>query len=208
MKQSIKTQITSICMLCVSVFGWGSKVRNVDENNGLYPFSSNVRLLNSYNASKVNLTRLPVSPSIKYGLFKIQRSKDRNEIRYDINQDVSGNLISSNPIDIYWIRNSEGGKKEALNTIQRKYAYGLKFISVKNHEASFQFVSYDKRTFTLKKDKSNQFKVYVTSMNKQVELCRIYIHVNGGSFWFPKITKVELHGKDSNGKTSLETIIP
>ena len=63
-------------------------------------------------------------------LFKIERSKDNNQIFYDVNITNTGELDNKNPIKIYWRRNTEGGIIKPLTWIQQKYAYGLDFLKV------------------------------------------------------------------------------
>jgi hypothetical protein len=42
-----------------------------------------------------------------------------------------------------------------------------------------------------------------------VQVERIFIQIDGGTFWLPKISSVELHAKDAKtGNTILETINP
>ena len=57
-------------------------------------------------------------------LFKIERSKDNNQIFYDLNIDSTGVLNRKNPIHVYWLKNTEGGITKPLTWIQKKYAYG------------------------------------------------------------------------------------
>lgn len=127
-----------------------------------------------------------------YTLFKIGRTKDANEIFYTVQLDNKGNLDSENPISVFWLKRTEGNKTEPLTWIQRKYAYGIKIIEETDTYAKFQFVSYNKRTFLLKKNQQGEFKVYTLSENKIVEVNKIYIHLDGGSFWFPVISQVDL----------------
>lgn len=138
-------------------------------------------------------------------LFKIQRSKDANEIHYDIKLDNKGLLNTAEPIDVHWVKY---GAVVPLTDIQKKYAYGLHILSVKPGEIHFQFVSYNKRSFILKRITANTFKVYVNSCGKQVELQRIFIQLDGGTFWVPRISKVELHGMDATGNSTTEIIKP
>ena len=47
-----------------------------------------------------------------YSLFKIERSRDADEISYDINLGPNGDLNKNNPIHIYWIKKQpKAGKK-------------------------------------------------------------------------------------------------
>lgn len=142
-------------------------------------------------------------------LFKIERSKDANQIFYDVNIDNSGALNSKNPISVYWRRNTEGGTIKPLTWIQKKFAYGLKFINVNDEYATFKFVSYDKMSFTLKKKKDNQFEVYTKYHGNLLKMERIFIQLDGGTFWFPNITSVEIYAKNvKTGENVIEIITP
>ena len=144
-----------------------------------------------------------------YHLFKIERSKDANEIFYDINLTQKNELNSENPINIYWIRATEGGSIKPLTWIQQHYAYGLNFIYHSNTFAKFHFVSYKKRDFVLKKNKDGVFKVFTQINDKEMEVNRIFIQIDGGTFWVPKISKVELHTFDPiTQKSKIEIINP
>lgn len=142
-------------------------------------------------------------------LFKIERSKDANEIFYDINLEKTGTLSITEPIYPYWRRQTEGGAIKPLTWIQQHYAYGLEYIYSSENYAKFHFVSYKKRDFVLKKDSSGDFKVFTQLNNKEVEVNRIFIQIDGGTFWFPKISKVELHTNDPvTNKNIVEIIKP
>jgi len=142
-------------------------------------------------------------------LFKIGRSRDANEIYYTLKLDDNGRLDPKNPISIYWIKRSDGNKTEPLTWIQNKYAYGLNFSSVTDSESEFQFVSYKKMTFHLKKNEDGLFKVFTFAGDKEIELNSIFIQIDGGSFWLPTISRVELHATIPECRTEIaEIIIP
>ncbi|MDT8410884.1 MAG: DUF4833 domain-containing protein [Vicingaceae bacterium] len=140
-------------------------------------------------------------------LFKIERSKDANQIFYDVHFIEKNKLDLKNPISIYWIRNTEGGKIKPLTWIQQNYAYGLEFTKTSEKMAQFHFVSYDKRSFTLKQVGKECFKVFTQLNDKEVIVNRIFIQIDGGTFWFPKISKVELHTQDPTTKKEIVEII-
>ena len=108
-------------------------------------------------------------------LFKIERSKDNNQIFYDVNIDESGNFKPENPINIYWIKNTEGGRVKPLTWIQKKYAYGLKFLKIDPDYVTFRFVSTKKMHFILKKTKDNHFEVYSKYKGQILNIKRIFI---------------------------------
>ena len=149
-----------------------------------------------------------IEPPNDNNLFSIGRTKDNNEIFYDLNLDKSNKLNIDIPIKAYWLRRTENGKIEPLTKIQNKFGYGIVYISKSVNSAKFHFAAYDKLTFELKKNKHNKFKVFTTLNNVEVVVNRIYIHVTGGTFWLPTIPKVELHTTISgSNKTLIETII-
>lgn len=134
---------------------------------------------------------LPVNPS-----FIIERSKDTNQIFYVVNQHQQM-LDTDHPIEFYWVKNTENGKKESLTWIQEKYAYGLKYLKKTPNEVVFQFVSYDKQNFYVKKDTDGTFKVFTIFNNKILIIKRIYIHIKGGTFWLPKIPQIDIIGVEA-----------
>ena len=144
-----------------------------------------------------------------HSLFKIERSKDANQIFYNLNTINNNKLNPENPINIYWIRKTEGGKIKPLTWIQKHYAYGVDYTYASENFAKFHFVSSNKRDFILKRDKTGDFKVFTQLNNKEVEVNRIFIQIDGGTFWFPNISHVELHTKDPlTHKNIVEIIVP
>lgn len=128
-------------------------------------------------------------------LFKIGRSKDANEIFYEVKTTADGFLDVDEPIKIYWIKYTKNGKTEPLTKIQKHLAYGLKFLDVTSEKADFQFVSYSKRTLKLQKNANGKYGVFTEVDGVEVELDRVFVQIDGGTFWFPKITRVEVHAK-------------
>ena len=60
-----------------------------------------------------------------------------------------------------------------------------------------QFVSYDKKNFYLLPTSTpKKYAAYTTINGKLSELKKVFIMLNGGTFWFPTIEYVELTGKD------------
>ncbi len=145
----------------------------------------------------------------KCTLFVIERSKDANEIIYDININVKGKINKEKPVNVYWIKRTKSNKIEPLTWIQRKFAHGLKFLSIEENETRFQFVSYNKRDFILKKNKSGDYYVYTNYKSKKVIVNRIYIQIEGGTFWVPNVTEVKLHATDiKTGEEIVEIVKP
>ncbi|MBA3901699.1 MAG: DUF4833 domain-containing protein [Bacteroidetes bacterium] len=139
--------------------------------------------------------------------MKIGRSIDKNEIHYFIQLDKDGLLLKNNPIELYWINNEDKGQVESINWIKKKFGYGLKYLKNEKQEAVFHFVSYPKRQLMVKKSLSGDYKIFTASNGLTVEISSIFIHIDGGTFWLPNVTKVELHAMDINSKKSIIEII-
>jgi hypothetical protein len=153
------------------------------------------------------------NPSVSENtLFVISRSKDLNEVHYVLKTTESAFKNSELPIDVYWIKRGKGDIIEPLTWVQNNYSYGIKpvdYSGKRNKEWAFQFVSYPKRTFWLRKLSSNNYKVLTTSDKGEIIISSIYVKMDGGTFWLPNIKYVRMNGEYlSTGQKYSETIYP
>jgi hypothetical protein len=140
-------------------------------------------------------------------IFKIGRSIDKNEIHYFIKLNSKGELHPDEPLEIGWINYENGGKREKINWIKKRFGYGLNYTYIKPYEAAFKFVSYDERSFTIMKNDEGNFSVFTKSKGKIVEVQKIFINIDGGSFWIPNVTYVELSALEPQSKSLITEII-
>lgn len=141
-------------------------------------------------------------------LFQIGRSKDKNVIKYDLNLTSEGKINTENPLNIYWIKHTDGGKVEGLSFIQSNLAYGVKYVSKTTDEVIFHFVSYPSRQIIIRKFKGNYY-AFTTNNSKAVSLKKIHVQIDGGTFMIPKISYVKLFTNDIlENKELIETIKP
>jgi hypothetical protein len=128
-------------------------------------------------------------------LFYLQRDPNTNTIVCELNVDAKGQLIKDDPIKVYWVRYQDNGEKKDLNYIQRKFAYGIHVEAIGNDEYKLNFVSYKKfPMYLMKSAEDKKYHVYVTANNKKIQLERIFVRIDGGSFWVPNVKYVELKG--------------
>jgi len=159
--------------------------------------------------SGVNADSLPVPRNVKELLFYVQRDPDANTVVYALNLDDKGDLNEDEPVKIFWIRYKEGGKIQELNYIQRKFAYGLNVTKINRELYELRFVSYNKLPLVLRKNAEGKFQVYTAIKGKQAELDRIFIRIEGGTFWVPNVLYVELKGREpGSGKTVVSRFKP
>jgi phosphatidylglycerophosphate synthase len=152
----------------------------------------------------------PVPSGNPNQLFYLQRTTNTNTIVCELNYAKNGQLDEESPVHVFWIRYPEGGMRKELNYIQRVFAYGIKASSQGNGTYKLHFVSYRKQTLWLMpSQKDNKYHVYATINQKQAQLNRIFIKVDGGSFWSPNIVYMEMKGTDvATGKEVVERFKP
>jgi len=153
--------------------------------------------------------KFPALPEGINRLFYVQRTPNANTIVYELNSDKEGKLNPDNPIHVYWLKYAERGQKEELNYIQRKFAYGLVSRAINNDQYDIRFVSYKKFPLTLMRAGDGKYHIFATVDQKQIILNRIFIKIEGGSFWLPNVVYVELKGADpSTGKEVITRFKP
>lgn len=140
-------------------------------------------------------------------LFYLQRDPNTNTLIYKLNLDENGNLIKSAPVLIQWIRYAEKGEIKGLSYIQRKFAYGLETKEIAKDKYEIRFISYKKLPLYLYKNKDNEYQVSVNINAKTIKINRIFVRIEGGSFWIPNVKYAEVEGIDDlSGKSINERI--
>lgn len=151
----------------------------------------------------------PVPKNIPGLLFYIQRDPNTNTICYQLNFDEQGRLSERNPVNTFWIRYTDGGIRRDLNYLQRKFAYGVNVKPIGNSAFELRSVAYSKLPLFLRRDKKNEYHVYAKIDTKECILDRVFIRIDGGSFWSPNVLYIELKGTDTvTGKTIIQRIKP
>jgi hypothetical protein len=151
----------------------------------------------------------PTPPSNERSLFYIQRSPNVNTIMYEVNED-GGQVEPEHPVKVYWIRYGEEGQREDLSYIQRNYAYGIKSKKLDARNYELRFVSYKKLPFLMSlSDKDNRYHVYAKINNVDIEVSRVFLQIEGGTFWFPNVVCAEVRGLDrTTGKPVVQNFKP
>lgn len=161
---------------------------------------------NKENLAVAAVDTFPV-PKLPNLLFYIQRDPNTNTICYELNVNDKGQLDEENPVHPFWIRYPEGGVRKELNYLQKKFAYGI--IVKKTGKDYFQLksVAYSKTPLYLKKGTNNKYQVYMAINQKQCVLTKIFVRIEGGTFWVPNVRYIEVTGTDpATGKTVVERI--
>lgn len=155
-------------------------------------------LLISVNAAAQNLTdSFPVPSGIAHQLFYLQRTHNINTIICELNLQKNGQPDPGNPVHVFWMRYADHSERRELSWVQRLLAYGINSKQITPGRYELRFVSYKKFPLVLRKsDQDKSYHVYATITNREVILKRIFIKINGGSFWSPNIEYIEIKGID------------
>ncbi|HEY9007756.1 DUF4833 domain-containing protein [Ohtaekwangia sp.] len=157
-----------------------------------------------------NQDTFPIPPADTRTLFYIQRTPNTNTIMYALNVESNGKLNTDEPVHPYWIRYQEQGQHEDLSYIQRNYAYGLKTKDLGNGKYELRFVSYKKLPFYLtKSSRDNKYHIHATINKKNIEVSRVFLQIEGGTFWLPNVVCAEVKGVDPDtGNEIIERFKP
>ncbi len=137
----------------------------------------------------------PVPTGVTNQLFYLQRDPNINTVIYQLNVNNAGKLDEDEPVHVFWIRYGEHGEHKDLNFIQRKFAYGLSAKKVAADRYVLKFAAYDKVPFYLQKTSTdNAFHVVTVINNKQIVINRVYLRIEGGTFWVPNVKYIEVKG--------------
>ena len=152
----------------------------------------------------------PVPAENPKQLFYLQRTSNTNTIVCELNLDSKGQLNKEMPVHVFWLRYAEGGMRKELNYLQRVFAYGINTKLQSDGTYNMHFVSYKKQNLLLMHSpKDNKYYVYATINQKQVLLNRVFLKVEGGTFWSPNIVYMEMKGTDpATGKELIERFKP
>lgn len=141
----------------------------------------------------------PTPPQNENSLFYIQRSKNINAIVYDANVKADGTLDVEDPLKIYWIRYSSDSTTAPLTYIQQKFAYGVKAAPYPGKPGQYiiTFNSYAKKQiYLVKKADGKHYGAFTMINGRYAELKKIFIQLNGGTFWFPNIEFIDIVGEE------------
>ena len=132
------------------------------------------------------------TPKGKNLLFFLQRTPDANTVIYEVNYNSEGKVDSKAPVKGSWIRYEEKEKCKELTSIEKKFAYGVKCKTIGVDAYEIRLAAYQKMPMYLLKSPDQQFRMYIKDEGKNLLLKRVFVKVNGGSFWFPKVQYIDL----------------
>ena len=155
------------------------------------------------------LLTAPAAAQIKTSpLFIIERSKNANVVHYDARITDDGKLDPKEPVIAYWVVLAEDGRREKLNWIEKKKAYGFTIKpdpSVNGYKMTL--VAAPKQRITVKKEK-DAVRAEAVIDGRPAVLVKMYINASDG-LTGPKVQYIEVYGKDlQTGEQRREEMVP
>ena len=158
----------------------------------------------SYAQNGIDQTKLS-KPNSCNMLFFLQRDPDTNAVVYELNFNSDGTLQKNAPIKASWVRYKEKQKFKELTAIEQKFAYGILSKLIAEDEYEIRLVAYKKMPMYLKKSGTDQkYHLYIKDEGKDLLLKRVFVRINRGSFWFPKVQYIDLI--TTNSTTGMEIL--
>jgi len=143
-------------------------------------------------------------------LFRIERSRDADEVWYTIHSNPDGSVNHEIPVQVFWMRKSTDNRTAPLTGIQKKFSYGIQSIDPDPSSGdtwNFKLAAYNNRMFVLKKTEDGRYGVFTISQESEVKVTKLYIKFDGGTFLAPAIAYVQLTGIDPRTGAEIREII-
>ena len=140
----------------------------------------------------------PASAAAQAGtqpLFIIERNKNSNVVHYDAQLTADGKLDRKKPVIAYWVMLAQDGRRENLNWIEKKMAYGINIKpdpSVNGYQMTI--VAAPQRSITVKKVGS-AVRAEIVIDGRPAILEKMYINASE-KLTGPTVHYLELYGKD------------
>jgi hypothetical protein len=155
------------------------------------------------------LLSAPAAPQVKINpLFIIQRSKNANVVHYDAQLTADGKLDPKEPVIAYWVMLAEDGRREKLNWIEKKKAYGFDIKpDPSGNGYRMTVAAYPKQQITVRQQ-GDAVRAELVIGGRPAVLEKMYINASDGLMG-PKVHYVELYGKDlQTGRKRFQKIVP
>ena len=158
-------------------------------------FSLSVFSQNGKERLKVFENRIvPDDPNV---MFYIHKNTNPNAIVYALLLDENGKMNPKKPIEVFWRRYQEDGRKKKLGWLEKTFAFDFKIKAVpnKNNTYVFSLVAMKDRKLYVTQNKDGSPKV-VTKINGKVAILeKIYLMVDDTKT-IQEVLSMELFGKD------------
>jgi len=126
-------------------------------------------------------------------LFSIERSKNRNFVQYDLRLTGNRDVSNSNSVAAYWIL--QDGRREELNPVEKKYAYGIASQEqISKDKFKVRLAALKDREIIVEKIKGS-YRAVVSINGKESILEKVYVEAEERLTGLPEVVYVDLFGR-------------
>jgi len=167
--------------------------------------SRRLLLLSACLLALASLGFLALPPARALNLFVIERSKNRNVVRYDLVLDRSGFYDPRRPLDVYWSMLAEDGRRAELSLLERQ-AYGFELLpNAKPSELGARLLAVKARPLMVRGGRG-AYRAELSLQGVPAYLERVFVATREGSV-LPTVLYIELRGRSlRDGRTLSERI--
>jgi len=142
-----------------------------------------------------------------YPLFRIERSKNKHIVQYDICVSENGDVSSPEPVRVYWLL--ENGRRRDLNFIQAMLAYGIDSQEkLGENRYRMALVALKERKIVVEKSPAGYRAIALISGEESI-LEKAYVKSEERFLGLPKVIYVDLFGRNLRTDVPVtERIIP
>jgi hypothetical protein len=138
------------------------------------------------------------------GLFRIERSTNKNVVQYDIRLTAEGTPDTRDPVAAYWIMLAEDGHREGLTFFEQQLAYGLDVARAPDG-LTLHLKAVKKRPVHIRR-RGPRWEAQTTIAGRPAALRRVWVQCDGGLLG-PVVHFVDLSGTDlETGRPLVERI--
>ena len=141
-----------------------------------------------------NNRTVPDDPNV---LFYIHKNTNPNAIVYALKLDASKKINKEDPIEVFWRRYQEDGRKKKLAWLEKTFAFDFKVKPVNGKENTFAFslIAMKNKKLYATQNKKGEPIVFMSIAGKTAVLEKIYLMVDD-SKRIQSVSSMELFGKD------------
>ncbi|PCJ22752.1 MAG: hypothetical protein COA97_12995 [Flavobacteriales bacterium] len=153
--------------------------------------------LKSYSQNKESVFDGHTIPTDENIMFYIQKNTNPNTVVYALNIRSDGKINPKHPIEVFWRRYEEDGRRKKLGWLERTFAFDFKVKPVKSKPNTYVFslVAMKKKKVYVTQNKSGSPEVFMKISGKIARLERIYVMVDD-SRRIQRVLTMELFGRN------------
>lgn len=126
-------------------------------------------------------------------LFAIERSKNKNVVRYDLRLDKSGLYDVRRPLDVYWSMLAEDGRRSELSALEWR-AYGFELLpNAKPSELGVRLIAVKGRPLSVRR-RAGVFRAEISIGGQLAFLDSVFVATREVAP-VPRVLYVELRGR-------------